>query len=995
MKLSARTIQMKTSHVLLCGVGCLIANSSIADDRPAAKSNRPIEFARDIQPILNARCTECHGGVKAAGSVSFIYEDQVVNAEGDSGTAIVKPNDVDASELFYRIISTDDDRMPPVDGHAPLSQGDIALIRQWIEEGARWSSHWAFVPPIKPEVPASKFASKANNDLDRFLFHRLQEEGLMPAPIEQPGRLLRRLHLGLTGLPPTLKELNQFEQRFNIAPKQATEDVVDDLLQRPAFGERWASMWLDLVRYADSGGLGLDQRRTIWAYRDFVINAFNDDMPFDQFTIKQLAGDLLPTPTLQDLVATACQRNTQTNNEGGTDDEQFRMEAVIDRVNTTWQTWGAVTFGCVQCHSHPYDPFQHDEYYRFLGFYNNSADSDLSDDAPRLRVPTAAQDSRKAQQLRDQILNLKKKIWDAGIDVRDTSDWFSAKELSATSNKSTKYVVGQNEGVAEFHTVGTVETGTHTHLSIPVSTFGSSADGGVRKPNAKPLTALRLTVLPLDPDVAKHSPEWGFLIAKLEAWRVTKDQDGNDVRTPVTFRWSVADVPWMPTNPMKTVSGTGVNWGADSRIHDARQIVLVPSQPIGVEDGVRLDIHIHCNKTGHGSHPMAIDRGRVAGTFDKRWMAIGADHSETRRWQSELAATLKSYTAIPATSVPYMHERPAFLARPNHVFVRGNATDKGQLVTPGLPKSLTDIASVSSDNPSRLDMAQWWVSDPNPLTARVFANRVWEQLFGIGIVPTVEDFGSSGDRPTHPQLLDHLAVRFQKDHHWSVKKLIREVVLSHAFQQAAKVSPELVQRDPDNRLVARGPRLRLTAEMVRDMPLAVSGLLHEKLGGAPVRPPLPGGVWRPFDGGDKWQTAKRGEEDRYRRSIYTYVKRSIPFPSMATFDAPSREFCTPRRLTSNTPLQALVTLNDESFVEFAEAFGKRLKTEFEGELPQKLAAGHRLVTGRKPSSRRLSKLVQLFEQTQSAADPKSAESSKTPWTVIAQVLLNLDETLTW
>lgn len=972
----------------------LFLDACVAKDPGAVRPKRMVEFARDIQPILNAHCTECHGGVKAAGSVSFVYEDQVINAEGDSGTAIVTPGDIDASELFTRIISTDDDRMPPTDGHAPLSEDNVELIRRWIQEGAVWSRHWAFIPPKRPSVPTSPFEDQAHNDVDRFLFHRLEEEGLKPSGQEEPGRLLRRLHLSLTGLPPNLNELNQFEQQFKADSRQAVEHVVDDLLQRPAFGERWASMWLDLMRYADSGGLGLDQRRTIWAYRDFVINAFNDDLPFDEFTVKQLAGDLLPNPSLQDLVATACQRNTQTNNEGGTDDEQFRMEAAIDRVNTTWQTWGGVTFGCVQCHSHPYDPFQHEDYYRFLSFYNNSADSDLSNDAPLLRVPTAAQDIPKAEQLRKKILDLKKQIWDEGMALRDSSDWNTATTLSVSTNGRTQYEVRQEDGVAEFQTVGTVETKTYTYLDVPLSAFASSADADTNPSAQKPLTALRLSVFPLDPTTAIHSPEWGFLISKLTASTVRKDQNGKDVQTPISFRWSVADVPWMPTNPMTTIANNAVGWGADSRIHSVREIVLVPSEPIAVTDDVRLKLNIHCDKTGHGSHPMAIDRGRISATTDQRWNTLGTAGTPSAQQHSEMLAAVKSHRSIPATTVPFMHERPQHLLRPNHMFIRGNITDKGPMVTAGLPKSLTDIAPMKADHPSRLEMARWWVSERNPLTGRVFVNRIWEQLFGIGIVPTVEDFGSSGDRPFHPELLDFLAVRFQTDHQWSVKELVREIVLSHAFQQSSKVSPEMVNRDPDNRLVARGPRLRLTAEMVRDASLSASGLLVEKQGGSPVRPPLPGGVWRPFDGGDKWQTAKPGEEGRYRRSIYTYVKRSIPFPSMATFDAPSREFCTPRRLTSNTPLQALVTLNDEVFVEFSTAFGKRLESEFEGSLQQKLAAGHQLVTGRKPTEQRLTQLVNLFERLKTSADSQAKTPTNDPWVVVAQVLLNLDEALT-
>lgn len=962
MPLFMRSISRIPSIVVLVG-GILLDLTASAE----------VDFARDIQPILNANCIECHGGVKAAGDVSFVYEDRVINFEGESGTLVVKPGDVEASEMFYRVTTEDeDDHMPPPDEHPALSEPQVALIKQWIEEGAKWSGHWAFQTPLKPPVPTSAFDDQATGDLDRFLFARLEKEGLNPSPVEEPGRLLRRLSLGLTGLPPTLAELEAFETAFVKDGQNTLETAVDDLLDRPAFGERWATMWLDLVRYADSGGLGQDQKRTIWAYRDWVVKAFNDDLPFDQFTIKQLAGDLLPSPTIDDLVATACQRNTQTNDEGGTDDEQFRVEAVVDRINTTWQTWGSVTFGCVQCHDHPYDPFRNEEYYRFMAFYNNSADSDLQNDGPLLKVPDEPDRYAQASALRERILELKDATWKSGIALRDDTDWRGLKALRAKSNNNTKYSVVEKSAHDEFYTVGTVETKTHTLIEVPAASF-----------EGKPITALQLTVLPHNPKKSVHSPEWGFVIEDLEAWVVTE----NSVKMPVCFRVSVADVPWLPTDPMKRIGSNGKNWGADSRIHHARKLVLVPESPLEMEAGEQLVLHIHCDKTGHGSHPMAIQRGHLASSSDLRWTQWAKPGSESYRWNEELTQSITKLSKIPGTTVPIMQSRPEQLARPTHVFERGNAMEKGDLVFADLPASLAKTAP-SVDSPDRLAMARWWVSEKNPLTARVFVNRVWDQLFGIGIVPTLEDFGSSGVKPTHPELLDYLAIRFQKDYAWSVKAILREMVLSYAYRQTSRLTPELLERDPDNRLLARGPRLRLSAEMVRDQALAVSGLLSPKRGGPPVHPPLPEGVWRPFLKNDKWETPDPGQEDRYRRSIYTYVKRSIPFPTFATFDAPSREFCTPRRLSSNTPLQALVTLNDLVFVECAEDLGQRLESECSVSPERCLVDAHRLVTGRMANTDRLQALSQLFEDVKE-------QSPEVVWKVVAQVLLNLDETLTY
>ena len=932
-----------------------------------------VDFARDIQPILNANCIECHGGVKAKGDVSFVYEDRVINFEGKSGSPVVTPGNVDASEMFYRVTTDDeDDRMPPPDEHDALSEDQVALINEWIEDGAKWSGHWAFQTPNKPPVPESEFEDQATGDLDRFIFNRLEKEGLQPSPVEASGRLLRRLCLGLTGLPPSGSELDAFEAAFEEDPQRAVENVVDDLLARPAFGERWASMWLDLVRYADSGGLGQDQKRTIWAYRDWVVKAFNDDLPFDRFTIKQLAGDLLPRPSIDDLVATACQRNTQTNDEGGTDDEAFRVEAVVDRINTTWQTWGSVTFGCVQCHDHPYDPIRNEEYYQFMAFYNNSADSDLSNEAPLITVPDDVNLYGEAATLRQSILELKEAVWQGGVALQEKTDWQGIKGLVVKANNSTSYSVVEKLGHDEFFTAGTVETKTHTLIDVPAASLGDES-----------VTALQLTVLPHDPEASISNPEWGFLVKDLEAWIVAEDGS----KKPVAFRLSVPDAPWMPTDPMGVIGANGKNWGADSRIHYARKLVLVPESPLALEEGEALSLHIHCDKTGHGSHPMAIQRGQLATSSDARWTALGKEGSETFPRSQELAQALKRHSEIPGTTVPIMHRRPDQLARPTHVFERGNATEKGDLVFAGLPVTLTKVAPAGGKL-DRLEMARWWVSDDHPLTARVFVNRIWEQLFGIGIVPTLEDFGSSGEKPTHPELLDYLAVRFQKDYDFGVKAIAREIVLSHAYRQSSRVTPELLEQDPDNRLIARGPRLRLTAEMVRDHALAVSGLISAKQGGPPVHPPLPEDVWRPFASSDKWETPEPGNEDRYRRSLYTYVKRTIPFPISATFDAPSREFCSPRRLSSNTPLQALATLNDETFVECAEVFGEWLESGFPNATEERLSRAHYLVTGRIPNQERIEELIRLYNEVRM----KSSENAST---VVAQVLLNLDETLTY
>jgi hypothetical protein len=943
-----------------------------------------VNFARDIRPILNSKCTGCHGGVKQAGGVSFVYEEQVVNFEGDTGNPVVKPGDPEASEMLFRLTLPDDDsdRMPPVDEHPKgLSTQEIGLIRKWIEQGASWSEHWSFEKPTRPEIPTVTEKTAPGNEIDHFVRARLEKEGLEASPPAEPGRLLRRLTLDLTGVPPTLEELEAFEAACATDRTKATQNVIEDLLSRPAFGEKWATMWLDLVRYADSRGLGQDGKRTIWPYRDWVVSAFNGDMPFDQFTIRQLAGDLLPNPTMDDLIATAAHRNTQTNNEGGTDDEEFRTEAVIDRVNTTWQAWGAMTFGCVQCHDHPYEAFRHPEYYEFLAFFNNTADSDLSNDEPVLRVPNDPKQYIPARELDQKIRRLQNEIWKEGRKTVTAATWTALPLHHASSNNNTKLQTRIVDGQHRFQTAGTVQRG-------PVYRLESDFP-----PEAGPVTGIRLTILPKDPDKALKDSEWGFEISDFTADVATAD--GQETR--VDFSVSIADVPYLPNEPNTLIGANGKGFEAWTRIHHTREIVMIPKDPVDLA-GKKLKIQIANEGFLLGSFPLVVQKGFLETSADETLTAFGRNPGQARK-HSDLAAAIKERNAIPSTSIPVMAERPQSISRPTHVFARGNFLEKDKAMSVGVPASLPPLAA--GEKATRLDMAKWWVSDENPLTARVFVNRIWERLFGTGLVATLEDFGSSGEKPSHPALLDHLALRFQNDHGWSMKAIIREIVSSSTYQQQAHASAELTALDPKNRLLARGPRSRLSAEVLRDQALAIGGLLTEKVGGAPVHPPIPVGVWKPFQAGDKWETPAPGSEERYRRALYTYTKRSIPFPSFATFDAPSREFCTPRRLVSNTPLQALTMLNDEAYAEAAQGLARRMKYDTDGSVAEKIAAGVRIATARPPSQDRLDELVGLFDKLHAQYESRpelmkgmAGSPDGAAYTIVAQVILNLDEVLT-
>lgn len=952
----------------------------------------PVDFNRDVRPILNQHCVACHGGVKQAADLSFVY--------GDQALTVIEPGAPEDSYFLDRVLSDDlEERMPPAEHGRGLNEEEIRILTQWIAEGAEWGVHWAFVPPqiVDPPVDPNDLWSRGR--IDHFIYSGLKQANLSPSPDASPSEWLRRVTLDLTGLPPTLEQRSEFLSLLASEGETAFAATVDRLLQSPAYGERWASVWLDVVRYADSRGLGQDGRRTIWKYRDWVIKAFNEDMPFDQFTIKQFAGDLLPNPTHDDLVATACQRLTQTNEEGGTDDEEFRVEAVIDRVNTTWQAWLGVSFGCVQCHSHPYEPIRHEEYYQFLAYLNNSADCDLSDDEPTASVPLDPADYQTASALERQIRELQQQDWQAGSSLLfQKSLWRPIEIEHAKTNNSTRVVVTtSDDGHQEVQTRGTVakETTITIEAALPAS--------------SERLTAFRFTGLPGNEAAALKDSEWGFVLSHFKAELLIgqqaspaespEDQPEGDqaVAQEIELAYVIADEPEPLQDPQLSLNAKrSEGFGAYSRINHPRSAAFVLAKPLSVSGQARLRITLSQNVFELGAFPLVARRIRLAFSdapeFSDWW------HNEqlvaSRRQVTELVEQRRK---IPSTSVPVMQERFAKFSRPSFVFDRGNFLVKTDSVHPKTP----DFVPLADEaEPSRLTLAKWIASPDNPLTARVAVNRFWAQMFGNGIVETQEDFGSSGEPPSHPQLLDDLADRFSRDMNWSIKALLREIALSSTYRQTAITTPEHLQVDPRNRLLSRGPRGRLPAETVRDQALAISGLLSSKQFGPPVRPPIPDGVWLPFQASDKWVTPDKNDPDRYRRTVYTYIKRTIPFPIMASFDAPSREFCAPRRLPSNTPLQALMTLNDVTFAEASQALASRM-LEHNPVLARQLKYGFLLATCRKPTPAEMQNLLRLTETLADQSSPKeslsSASENEAPqlqnMTVVASVLLNLDEVL--
>ncbi len=928
-----------------------------------------VDFSSQIRPLLNKYCTSCHGGVKQASDLSFIYEQQVL----DSG--VIEPGNPQESELLNRITTTDSDlRMPPVDEHPePLSQAEIELVTRWIEQGGDWDGHWAFQKPAPPDLPEVDDNSWANTALDHFVLAELESEGLHPTPESEPAEWLRRVSFDLIGLPPTKQELESFLEACESSPDNRLavyQAEVDRLLASPHFGERWASMWLDLARYADSQGYEKDNHRHAWPFRDWVIAAFNADMPFDEFTLKQLAGDLLPEPTADDLIATLFHRNTQTNDEGGTDDEEFRVAAVIDRINTTWTVWMGTTFGCVQCHSHPYDPFRHEEFYQFMAMLNNTADHDLSNDYPTLTYPenkdkqeleTAVALTRAHNELREQLNR-------EGVALAEgCSDW---TKLSPTE-------VSSSHGELEI---------TDDHLVRVVGgTIPANSRYSVKAP-ATELCALRVEILPESDDPAKW-PERGSVLSHI---KLTLEL-GDGTSQPVEIHDVIADYLAGPFDPKDSLQENHQGFGGYPKLHGPRWAVFVLKQRLDPPVGAVLSIELQQKASTSGGQSIHLRRFGIASSADPVWSSYVA--SEDRRIQQEqLTSLAASQQKLKGTPIPIMQARSTDYSRPTRTFIRGNWQTRGDLVVAGVPETLHEL---HTENPGRTELAQWLVADNNPLTARVLANRIWAELFGIGLVETLEDFGSTGTPPSHPALLDHLAVQLQQEHAWHIKPFLRDVVLSSTYRQANRVTPELLKRDPRNRLLARGPRTRLTAEMVRDQALVTAGKLSPTIGGPSVMPPQPEGVWQAVYSGAKWKAAT--DADRYRRALYTYWRRTSPYPSFMTFDSPSREVCSPRRIATNTPLQALVTLNDPVYVELSEHLAARVMGEAESLPEDWIREAFLIVTQHQATEATLAELVALYEATRSeyeeTVDETAADHSRVAMTVVASAILNLDEAL--
>lgn len=976
-----------------------------------------MDFAREVFPVLQRACFECHGHEVQKGGLRLDQRDSVLKHAGKGGRPVVIAGSAGASELLRRVTlrKGDADAMPK--RGEPLKPAEIAALRAWIAEGAQWPDametalHWSYAAPRKAPLPPVKLRSWPRNDIDHHVLARLEREGLMPSPEADRAVLLRRVSLDLTGLPPTVAELDQFLNESSAAPDQAYDRAVERLLKSPEFGVRWARPWLDLARYADSHGFQRDDLRDIWAYRDWVVRALNADMPFDQFTIEQVAGDLLPGATPDQIVATGFHRCTPTNVEAGTDPEESRVNQVLDRVNTTGAVWLGTTMECCQCHNHKYDPFTMKDYYQLMACFNNTEKEaertkpnvpgsiqfngvQLALDEPAKRAERAAR-TAELKKIEAQLAALAKAGKSAS--VADAGGPGSGAPLS----------------VAGFVSEGGAESELQPDKSVLVT--GDVPDTDVYTVElslaGKGITGLKLEAL-RHPSLPGGGPGRGdpartnFVLHELEAFLTPKG--GAERR--LSFGAALASFSQAKYDVAGAVDGEeGTGWAIAPRFDQSHWAVFMLAEPLDAPEGSELKVRmvqqlrggrsIGCFRisavtgappsvaasSGGGSEPAAPSarptrRARKAAAP----APVTSSDPETARLQRLKAATEKRIAALAPPTTEVMRELPQ--PRMTTVFNRGVYTDPGEKVTPGTPAILPKPAAPVRD---RLDLARWLVSPANPLAARVQANRAWHEIFGQGIVTTVEDFGIKGERPSHPELLDTLAADFMASG-WSMKKLIREIVTSATYRQSSAQagSPHAargLERDPTNALLWRGPRFRLDAEAIRDNALAIAGLLSTGKGGPPIRPPQPDGLWKKVGGQDYKYEVSPGEE-KHRRGLYVVLKRGSPYPSFMNFDASARMACVVKRSRSNTPLQALTLLNDPVFTEAASALAARIAREAPGtRVHDRLRHGFRLALAREPEAGEMAQLLRVYE-----ARKDEGEALRD----VAAVLLNLDETIT-
>ncbi len=1045
---------------LLTWLCCVVGGAaSFAQEPPVA-----IDFGKQILPILQRSCIECHGPDKQEGKLRLDTRAASVKG-GDSGAAIVpgKPN---SSELLRRVaLSKDHAEVMPARGE-PLSAAQVSLLRDWIATGATWpegvraAKHWSYVKPTRPDLPSVKNTTWSQHPLDRFVLSRLEREGLTPSPPADTAVLVRRLYLDLIGIPPTPEQVDHWVAKLNeAAPTRDSAALssrlsafdhqlaalVDSLLASDQFGVRWARPWLDYARYADSHGFQRDDFRDLWPYRDWVVDALNADMPFDQFTIEQLAGDLLPGATESQRIATGFNRNAPTNVEAGSDPEETRVNQVFDRVNTLGMIWLGSSLECAQCHDHKYDPFSMREYYGLFAFFNHT---ELEADRSNPKVPgsirflgpelklESREIAQQSQSVRQRLSDVTRQIAERRAKVADTLDEWEASVQPTKTGAAQEHVLAASdfdslEGATHeiladqsillsgeapdrdtytitFATklagIRAIKLETLTHDSLP-------GKGPGRGDATRPNFVLNRFALAVKRDSAERPQLIKFVAAKADFAQKNYDPAGAIDENPKTAwainpefhepHWAVFEL----AEPLDCQAGATLTFTLEQNFGAARTIGRLRLSAItgGIEgpavpSNVAAVLAIAREKRSAAQREVLIDHR----------LQDDREHAASLKERTRLEAELKQLQP-PTTLVMRELDEP----RESTLFMRGNFRTPGEPVPPLTPAVLHPFrVGQASHGPRgeramRLDLARWLVDRENPLVARVTVNRWWAELFGQGIVTTPEDFGIKGELPTHPELLDWLAVEFM-EHGWSMKHVLRTIVTSATYRQSSRITPELLRRDDRNLLLTRGPRFRLEAELIRDNALAIAGLLNTKRGGAPIRPYQPDGLWVKV-GGQKYDYVVSAADERYRRGLYVVWKRAAPYPSFVNFDANSRLACRVKRPRSNTPLQALTLMNDPVYVEIAKAFALQILTDRELKtIDDRLRDAFRRAVAREPQARELATLRSLYKSQLTSADAqelkKFLSDLKLPqqvsaaefaaWYAVCTAILNLDETIT-
>ena len=1011
-----------------------------------AVAEKPVDFGRDILPLLSNNCFQCHGPDEAIREAGLRLDDKAsAFAKLESGATAVVPKDLATSAMVQRITASDEDvKMPPPDSGKELSEADIAMIKTWIDQGATWGLHWAFVPPKRSPEPAQQAGANVVNSVDLFIQLGLKELNLTQEPEAHSETLIRRVALDVTGLPPSVAELDQF---LNDKEPGAYERMVDRFLSSNRYGENMARIWLDAARYGDTHGLHLDNERSIWPYRDWVIQSFNENKRFDQFTIEQLAGDLLPDPSMKQRVATGFNRCNVTTSEGGSIDEEYYVRYAVDRVETTATVWLGLTAGCAVCHDHKFDPLTQREFYQMFSYFFSLTERAMDGNAllppPILKVPTADQVAEKAR-LDGELAAAATAIEEGFTKIAyvDPLADVALGELEQNENVWIEDSLPEGakpagDGPVLWNFVSAPDSPVYSGEKSTVRTatglsqhyFTEAKQKLAIHENARlfayvyldPKNLPETIQLQFNDGTWEHRAFWGADKAHGAGRKNASNLPMGEL--PEAGKWirlevAAADVGLKAGSELNgwafTQVGGTVYWDRGGIISTSlsdeqkrsqyaweqfRQRIKTPALPAEIQKS--LDVEVAKRNDAQ--------KNQIARYFlehvNSDTQAIVAP---LKQKQTEIQAKVTALDkAIPATLI--MQDRPE--KRAAHILVRGQYEKKGEAVESSVPQWILPAGDEAPKN--RLGLAQWLVDPKHPLTARVTVNRLWQQFFGIGIVRTAEDFGIQGERPSHPELLDSLALQFIESG-WDVKAFQKTLLMSATYRQSSRVTEAKLAADPENRFLSRGARFRLDAEVIRDQALAVSGLLVPTIGGKSVRPYQPEGLWKPVGfGGSNTSVFSQDHGDAlYRRSMYTFWKRTSPPPSMSTFDAPNRETCQVRRARTNTPLQALVLMNDVQFVEAARKFAERTLVEGGDDDASKVVWAFRCGTGRHPSEsesatflRVLTSYRQEFQKQREAAESliKVGESKRNEeldavelasWTMVTHLILNLSEIVT-